>query len=139
MTRMARVQIMAHMAEGQIMAPMDLGRIMAISSLGQITAAVLITMAHMALYHLAVGQTMALMGVPALGRGRTTSITNMVPDQAAFATVVIRVKGQQQAMVNVAARSMATMKMNVCKSGAASLMRESAGLLLALHNVLGRE
>ena len=29
-----------------------------------------------------------------------------------------------QAMVNVAVRSMATMKMNVCKSGAASLMRE---------------
>ena len=96
MTRMARVQIMAHMAPGQIMAPMDLGRIMAISSLGQITAAGLIIMAPMALDQLAVGQTMALMGVPALGRGRTTSITNMVPDQAAFATVVIRVKGQQQ-------------------------------------------
>ena len=29
-----------------------------------------------------------------------------------------------QAMVNVAVRSMATMKMNVCKSGAVSLMRE---------------
>ena len=96
MTRMTRVQIMAHMAQGQIMAPMDLGRIMAISSLGQITAAVLITMAHMALDQWAVGQTMALMGVPALGRGRTTSITNMVPDLAAFAKVVIRVKGQQQ-------------------------------------------
>ena len=87
MTRMARVQIMA---------PMDLGRIMAISSLGQITAAGLIIMAPMALDQWAVGQTMVPMGVPALGRGRTTSITNIVPDQAAFATVVIRVKGQQQ-------------------------------------------
>ena len=98
MTRMARVQIMAHMAQGQIiMALVDLGQIMVTLNLDQIMAvgAVgLITMVPMA-----VGQTMGLMDQalgPNLALGLTMATMTMAQDQGAFALAVIHVKGQQQ-------------------------------------------
>ena len=98
MTRMARVQIMAHMAQGQIiMALVDLGQIMATLNLDQIMAVGAVGLTTMA--PMAVGQTMGLMG-PALGqtmaRGQTMATTTLAQDQGAFALAVIHVKGRQQ-------------------------------------------